>query len=495
MKKYSLLLVLLLAATRIFAQGEFTIELDLATGTFVKTSGAIPGIHWVYMGGRAYDEVNGRLIFQGGLNVPDHLYSMDVTNGTVVTSPLVPQIGSQNVVVESEMDNTTGIMYGIYREPSLNAFYLATVDPATGIYTAVGVNSIPGLTTFTQGMDTYDEIHHRYIIYTTNQFFSVDAQTGDLITFPTSNVVSPDYLMHIRYNNANDTLYGLLAESASQLYFLVWIDPATGVVTKIGNGSSLMAGTGSGTIDQSNRRYIFCNYNLGGFYLYAMSLVTGDLIYNNLIPLDQGDNVGDMEYDNVRQKLFGIHWDAVISPPLAIHLASFDAQRKGKSTAIVSWKALGLAGNEQFEVEHSADGRTFATIANLTARKGKEDYSVDHQMQEGNNYYRLRTTEIDGEISYSNIVRLSLSPLITDVVLLPNIVSDKTTLHITTGDNNKAALLVTDAIGKQVYKGSAELQKGLNPIVLDLSFLALGSYTMQVVVGNEAPIPLKFVKL
>jgi hypothetical protein len=284
-------------------------------------------------------------------------------------------------------------------------------------------------------------------------------------------------------------------ENSSLKYFLVWIDPATGDVTKIGNGSTLMAGAGSATIDQANRRYIFCNYNLSGFYLYAMDLVTGNLIYNNLIPIDAGDNVGDMEYDNATQKLYGIHRDANIVWPLALDLLSFDAQLKGRSTAAVSWKILDVAGDEQFELEHSTDGKIFTSIATIKAQKGKENYSFGHEMTASSNYYRLRTTEISGRSAYSKVARVLLPAAITNVGLLPNIITGNATLHITSSGSDKADLVITDATGRLVYKNAHELQKGKNAVMLDLSSVAGGSYTLHVDVNNKATVPLKFVKL
>jgi hypothetical protein len=84
MRKYTLLAALLLCATQLFAQGEFIIEIDPTTAAFTKKGGAIQGIGWVVPGSRAYDETNGRMIFEGGNPTPHHLYGVDLANCSIV---------------------------------------------------------------------------------------------------------------------------------------------------------------------------------------------------------------------------------------------------------------------------------------------------------------------------------------------------------------------------------------------------------------------------
>ena len=247
------------------------------------------------------------MIFEGGDPSPDHLYSIDVTNGSVVSSPLFPAAGTQGNVREPQFDNTTETLYGVYQD-TFSDYYLATIDPATGIHTQIGTSPVPGLIGTNQGMDTYDEIHHRYILLSSNTLYSIDAQTGNTISSLPITSQSTGSLINICFNNANDTLYGLMLDNTSQLFFLVWIDTATGYATHIGNGTNLAAGNGGGAIDQANRRYIYSySSQSGGYYVSVMSLDSGNVLFNNQIMLDSLDNVHSVKYDNVKQKLFAIH--------------------------------------------------------------------------------------------------------------------------------------------------------------------------------------------
>jgi hypothetical protein len=312
MKKSTFFIVLLLSVTRIFAQGEFMIELDPQTGTFVKNGGQIPGINWVFANTRTYDEVNGRMIFQGGLPSPDHLYAVDAVTGTTANSPAFPVIFTSGSVSAPQFDNANGTLYCLNHLTT--GYYLATVDQVTGMHTPIGVDAVQSLAGLSLGTTTYDEINHRYILFYTNSLYTLNTVDGSTTYYVTMNLLPGDALACISYNNTNDTLYGLKYQSSSQLYFLVWIDPATGIITEMGSGAAIAAGNAGSTIDEANRRFIFSYSDSIGYHLVVMDQVTGDVLFNNQVILEPQDNIINIEYDNAKQKLFGIHWDALIDP-------------------------------------------------------------------------------------------------------------------------------------------------------------------------------------
>lgn len=310
MKKYICLLIsaLVFNANYVFAQGEFLIELNPVTASFTKIGGPIQGVGWIYPHVRTYDEVNGKLIFQAGSISPDRLYSVNVSSGAMITNPFFPSSGGINAMRAPQYDNTTGVLYGLYYDTATTVFNLATINLSAGVHTLVGTNPITGLLGTTQGMDTYDENDHRYIVYSLNTLFFIDVQTGNSNSVPLV-IQSGDEIAHICYNNTNDTLYGLFYENSTQLYYPVWIDQSSGVITKIGAGTALAESNGSATIDEANGFYIYNYQNQSSAYLSVLSLNTGNTIYNNKVVLDSFDNIANLKYDNVRQKLFAIHWD------------------------------------------------------------------------------------------------------------------------------------------------------------------------------------------
>ncbi|WP_446909669.1 hypothetical protein, partial [Klebsiella pneumoniae] len=65
---------------------------------------------------------------------------------------------------------------------------------------------------------------------------------------------------------------------------------------------------------------------------------------------------------------------------------------------------------KQYEIEKSADGRHFTVAATANA-KSNNNSSVNYEWLDvnalvGNNYYRIKSIDINGQVQYSNIVKI-----------------------------------------------------------------------------------------
>jgi len=289
-----------------FSQGEYLMQIDPATGSYNKIGTAIAGIEWVFPNIKCYDETHGTYIFQGGDPDPDHLYSIDVTNGSIMSSPFFSDTGSS--VRELKYDNSSGLLYGLYWDGA--QFFLASVNPTTGLYTQIGTNTISGLGSTLQGATAFDDNHHRYYALESNLLFSIDAITGAKISSPVLSLTADEQLVHFYYNTSLDTLNGLIVNTVTQMYTLVSINTITGFITRIGTGTTFGNGNSSSSIDQINQLYYY-TYTTGAnvYYIATMDIATGNLISNNLIPLSIGSNIHSISYDNIKNNLYGIFWD------------------------------------------------------------------------------------------------------------------------------------------------------------------------------------------
>lgn len=310
--KLLVILIFCFATSFSFSQGEFLIEIDTSSGSFKKIGGAINGITWVYPYVRAYDETHGVYIFQGGTTIVDHLYSIDVANGSVISAPYFPPSGSS--VREIKYDNSKDTLYGLYWDSTLQQFFLASVNRISGIHSQVSSNPVLGLSGTMQGFSAYDDINHRYFTLETKQLFTINTSTGSLISSTALNLTASEQLLHFCYNSASNVLNGLMQDSNTQLCYLVSINTATGAVTKIGNATAYGIGGGSSAIDTLNQRYLY-TYTTGGsdFFIVTANIKTGNIISNKQILLNGGDNIHSIAFDNVKGKLFGIQWDALIT--------------------------------------------------------------------------------------------------------------------------------------------------------------------------------------
>lgn len=142
--------------------------------------------------------------------------------------------------------------------------------------------------------------------------------------------------------------------------------------------------------------------------------------------------------------------------PLYVKFGSIIASLKNNSVSL-KWETLTELDLQKFVIERSADGIQFSAIgeqAALAANYTGFRYEFnDLAPLTGISYYRLRSIETYGKISYSAILRISNSSLSgASLKLYPNPVINKE-LNIQGVDMKQGAyqLMVTDLNGKQLF--------------------------------------------
>jgi hypothetical protein len=110
--------------------------------------------------------------------------------------------------------------------------------------------------------------------------------------------------------------------------------------------------------------------------------------------------------------------------PLPVRLVSFAGQARGRD-AELHWRTAQELNNDHFELERSADGRRFETVATI-AGAGTSSQPQAYQHRDAGallpglaRYYRLRQVDVDGSASYSPVVVLSAAAT-TALQLFPN---------------------------------------------------------------------------
>lgn len=171
---------------------------------------------------------------------------------------------------------------------------------------------------------------------------------------------------------------------------------------------------------------------------------------------------------------------------------------KGNGYNTVNWKAACSSSEVVFAVERSTDGRNFNAINTFTASQLRcaqpFDY-VDNNNLAGTVFYRIKSIEITGTITYSNIVK------VTDqqkdmmlVAVLPNPVINQAQLNISTTKKDMVDLTVISMEGKVVQRISIQLQAGTSIINLDVASLQKGVYMIKGTFSNGQTNTIKFTK-
>lgn len=195
--------------------------------------------------------------------------------------------------------------------------YLIKLDPSTGSYTKI--DSISGVKWIQPSVKTFDAANQYFTFVgwdaNNNLFlYSVDVNTGLLVSNPSFNVLTDpsDNICNFQYSSRSKQLYAIHWDNSKNTEYFVSINTLTGAFTIIDSIPGIKWINGKSTFDRNNDQYIFQGAdNDGKWHLISIDVNTGQIISNPLFPalLDPQDNIVELKYDNLSNKLFGLHWD------------------------------------------------------------------------------------------------------------------------------------------------------------------------------------------
>src|SRR5664279_4722993 len=94
----------------------------------------------------------------------------------------------------------------------------------------------------------------------------------------------------------------------------------------------------------------------------------------------------------------------------------------------VQWRVDNEMNMKQYEVEKSTNGTQFSSIAvkPATANNGGSAVYViaDASPVEGFNYYRVNSVDVNGKLSYTNLVKVLIGSMKQDITIYPNSITD-----------------------------------------------------------------------
>lgn len=228
----------------------------------------------------------------------------------------------------AQINNT---LYGLHFNTSTSELYFAATDASTGQVTIVNSNPT-SQDIFVSGVSDIDLNGGRYFYVRAGRIYTVDIQTGNVLSSPTITeatigVSGAAPIMNIAYNPLDSTLYGLHFLN-SQLR-LATLDPGTGVATLVNSAPISLDGFGSGVsdIDPISRRY---------FYIRMDSIITVSLDLGTSTNRQKLTNpngavapITNIAYNWVTNQIFGLNfvggtYDAWGNPivPAELRLAS-----------------------------------------------------------------------------------------------------------------------------------------------------------------------------
>ena len=150
------------------------------------------------------------------------------------------------------------------------------------------------------------------------------------------------------------------------------------------------------------------------------------------------------------------------SYPVPLKLISFNAVRVS-GTSFLKWVTENEQNVDHHDVQRSYDAVLFTTIGNVPARNSgtRETYDFeDHSALNGIAYYRIKSVDIDGKISYSRIAAVSEYDQWSSTFVVLNPARNVITILNKSGENGPFDYFLYNTGGQLLLKGSTNM--GIN---------------------------------
>lgn len=156
------------------------------------------------------------------------------------------------------------------------------------------------------------------------------------------------------------------------------------------------------------------------------------------------------------------------------------------NNVLLNWLVSNETDIRKYEVEHSTDEVTFTPIGSKLADNGG-NYSMLHiTPQEGNNYYRIKMTGIDGSITYTPSRKVFINSN-SNITIHPNPAKDIINIRFNeTSILQAVTVTVLSADGKVVAKKHLPMANRVETV--DASNLSKGYYFVRIETASQTAI-------
>ncbi len=188
----------------------------------------------------------------------------------------------------------------------------------------------------------------------------------------------------------------------------------------------------------------------------------------------------------------------ITNNPLPVEFTLFNAHAAGKDVAL-NWETASETNNYGFYIERSEDGQHFETIDFVKGNgqtAGNYGYTDINPFRATNIlYYRLRQTDYDGTISFTNTIMV-MQKTVSGISLsvFPNPYQADLNVSLNTQTPATAKVVITNIQGKELFSGNYSVEAGNNTITIhEAQTLSSGVYFIKTSLHGEVQT-LKLIK-
>ena len=172
---------------------------------------------------------------------------------------------------------------------------------------------------------------------------------------------------------------------------------------------------------------------------------------------------------------------------LPLNLVTFTGSYQNEISYLL-WETSNEVNTDYFVIERSTGNSVYESIGTVFAKGGsnsKTKYAFQDKEAANLGYdkvnYRLRITDKDGSLTYSNIVVLNIPvSLITHISIFPNPTDKQAVALVSSPKEQKIKWQLADITGRIVLNKTMMIKKGETRIMVDMQKLKAGTYFLQV---------------
>ncbi|MEP7108396.1 MAG: T9SS type A sorting domain-containing protein [Ferruginibacter sp.] len=171
--------------------------------------------------------------------------------------------------------------------------------------------------------------------------------------------------------------------------------------------------------------------------------------------------------------------------PLPVTIKNLMAYQKNTNIA-VEWKVENEMNMLKYDVEKSTDGSIFTRVNTINVSGINNTYNsyswLDVKAVQGNNFYRIKTYDRNGQGKYSSIVKVAIGKIETGIIVYPNpIKGNLINLRIDNQSAGTYQVKLTNTIGQVIYSDSFKNNGGNSTQSLNTGHkLPAGIYQLEI---------------
>jgi hypothetical protein len=270
-----------------------------------------------------------------------------------------------------------------------------------------------------------------------------------------------------------------------------------------GGGNNNNAGTRMRALDVTDEANVF-TYGLDS--LHKTDKPSSDAYLTNT------NGTGDVSFKKEENGEYTVFWLSTNNGMqatktgleiLPVTLGKFEALMDNK-TAKLFWNTTAENNNKGFYIERSKDGQVFDKLGFVAtlAVDGNSKLPLHYQFEDksplqGRSLYRLMQIDRDGKTTYSDVKWVQNDGNTSfQAVLRGNPIVNEIALSISTHENKKVSIAVSNASGAAVIQSDRNLTPGENKINLQASQLPKGVYfiTIREITGKGQTATMRVIK-